>query len=118
MSTLHLLSDHLVTTATQSPPPRVLAGGVLDLITNKTDTLGTTIRTVTSVVAAPGFVLYHAIKSRGALARILIAIAVSALVVWGVYNVTENQQRVTQEVNNGAPGSPALQVPQHFLLTR
>jgi hypothetical protein len=58
------------------------------------------LRLITSVLAAPGFVLYHAIKSRGAMARILVAILTSALVLWGVYSVTENQDRITQEVNS------------------
>ncbi len=74
--------------------------GILDCLTAKTTELGTLFRALASV-AGVGFVLWQGISSRGAMARILISGLAAGVFVWIVFNVTNLQNRVQDEV--GAP---------------
>jgi hypothetical protein len=81
-----------------------LAGeGILDLLTSKNSAVQTFLRALT-VTLGIIFVIYQAVVSRGALARILISALAAALFIWIVFNVTALQTRVDNEVN--ADGGP------------
>lgn len=93
MSTLQLALDSAPSTVT------VLAGtGFFDTATEKIGDLGTLFRAL-AAVAGMGFVVFQAISSRGAIARILISGLAAGLFVWIVFNVTDLQNRVDDEVN-------------------
>ena len=57
------------------------------------------------------FVIWQAIASRGAMARIIIAIIAAGVFVWGVFNVTTIKDRVGNEVNS-APTPTAAHQPE------
>ncbi len=91
MSTLMLLTETAQTT--------VMAGdGILDFLDVKVGEVGSLLRTF-SIVAGIGFVVWQAIASRGAMARIVISGLSAAVFVWIVFNVTELSNRVDNEVN-------------------
>ena len=93
MSTLQLALDSAPSTVT------VLAGtGFFDTATEKIGDLGTLFRAL-AAVAGMGFVVFQAISSRGAIARILVSGLAAGLFVWIVFNVTDLQNRVDDEVN-------------------
>lgn len=53
-----------------------------------------------SVVVGIGFVIWQAWTSRGAAARIAGALLTAGLLIWGVFHITEVQDRVDNEVNS------------------
>lgn len=84
----------------------VAAGGggdVLGWLSGKIAQVGSVLKGF-SVVAAIGFVIFQALASRGAFARIVIAGLAAGVFVWIVWNVTNLRDRVGTEVNNGAAG--------------
>ncbi len=96
MSTLMLLTETAQTT--------VMAGdGILDFLDVKVGEVGSLLRTF-SIVAGIGFVVWQAIASRGAMARIVISGLSAAVFVWIVFNVTQVRDRVDNEINS-APAS-------------
>lgn len=91
MSTLQLLTE-----AAQVLP---LAGdGIIDFTNDKVNEVGQLFRTG-SIVIALGFVIFQAIASRGAMARIVISGVAAAMFVWIVFNVTDLRDRVDNEMN-------------------
>ena len=77
----------------------VMAGdGILDWGTAKIQEVGDLFRAA-SVVAGIGLVLVTAIMSRGAMARIIVAGLTAALLIWIVFNVTDLESRVDNEIN-------------------
>lgn len=78
--------------------------GILDWTETKLGELGTLFRTF-SIVAGIGFVIFQAIRSGGAMARIVISGLAAAIFVWIVFNVTDLRDRVDTEVNAAAPGA-------------
>ena len=109
MSVLQLVLDNTPSTVT------VLAGtGFFDTATEKIGDLGTLFRAL-SAVAGMGFVVFQAISSRGAIARILISGLAAGLFVWIVFNVTDLQNRVDDEVNAAGltHAQPAAAAPQN-----
>lgn len=97
MHSIHL-AHQLVTTVIAAPAPSGPSGGIIDWLTNKTSAVQGLFR-VFSVVGGMGFVIYQALASRGAFARIIIAGIAAAVFVWIVFNVTSLQGRVGNEVN-------------------
>lgn len=79
----------------------LLASGILDWTGEKVAELETLFRAV-SVVAGIGFVIWRAIATRGAMAAVVIAGLAAGVFIFIVWNVTELQDRVDEEVN-GAP---------------
>jgi hypothetical protein len=77
----------------------VASGGIIDLLSNKATALNGLFRLV-SVVFGAGFVMWHGVVSRGAVARILIAGVAAGFFVWLVWNVTDVKNRVQNEVNS------------------
>lgn len=76
----------------------LLAGtGLLDTANEKAAALQVTMRAVASV-AGIFFVIKQAVSSGGAIARILIAGLAAGVFVWIVFNVTDLQNRVDNEV--------------------
>lgn len=97
MSALQLLNDPSVTT--------VLAGsGLIDTATEKLNDIGALAKVFTSV-AAVIFVIYQAIQSRGAMARVVVAGFAAAVFMWLVWNVEALQGRVDNEINASASSS-------------
>ena len=74
------------------------ADGILDTISAKATEAQAVLRVIASV-ASIGFVIYQAISSRGAMARILVSGLAAGVFVWIVFNVTELSDRVDNEVN-------------------
>jgi hypothetical protein len=91
-----------------SPDMWVLAqdSDIIGWLGTKTGELGALFRSV-SVVAGIGFVILQAIKSGGAIARIVISGIAAGIFVWIVFNVTDLRDRVDSEVNAAAPVSAA-----------
>lgn len=90
MSTTALLLD---------PSTHILAEGVLELVNNKGTEAQDTIRILTGVGATAG-VGFAAVKSRFALAPILLAGLVAGLLVWLVWNVTAVKEKVGAELGS------------------
>lgn len=86
--------------ATTSPDVWILAqDDVLGWLSQKTSELGTLFRSF-SVIAGIGFVIFQAIRSGGAMARIVISGIAAGIFIWIVFNVTELRDRVGNEVNS------------------
>lgn len=83
--------------------------GILDLLTSKNTAVQTFLRGL-AITLGIIFVIYQAVVSRGAIARIVISGLAAALFVWIVFNVTALQARVDNEVN--ADGPPTVQLVQ------
>ena len=101
MSLVITLTQESLTQLSLGLPPADRRGrraGVLDWLTTKLTELQSMFRTV-SVVGGMGFVIWQAIASRGAMARIIISGLAAALFVWIVWNITNLQHRVDEEVN-------------------
>ena len=97
MSAMHVLAE-------QGPMMVQAAEGVLDLASEKLDALMVMLRAF-AVVVAVIFIIYRAIATKGAMAAILIAVACGAIFIYGVWNVTDLQDRVGNEVNSAPAGS-------------
>lgn len=96
MSTTLMLLEH----TSQIVP---MAGdGILDLLDGKITETKTVARGFASL-AGLGFVIYQAIISRGAMARIIMSGLAAGIFVWIVFNVTTVQDRVDNEVNSAPP---------------
>ena len=80
-----------------TPPGGGAGQGLLDWLTSKLTELQSTFRLL-SVVGGMGFVIWQAIASRGAMARIIVSGLAAALFVWIVWNITSLQDRVDNEV--------------------
>lgn len=98
MSTIQLITE-----ASAAMP--VAAGDLIGFAEAKVSALGVLFRSF-SVLAGIGFVILQAIASRGAMARIVISGLAAGLFIWIVFNVTQLQDRVDQEMNSApAPGA-------------
>lgn len=102
MSTLFNLTQEVSTQLALVHPMAVPAAaggtGLLDWLTNKLTDLQGVFRLL-SVVGGMGFVIWQGIQSRGAMARIIIAGIAAGIFIWIVWNVTNLQARVGNEVN-------------------
>ena len=90
--------------AEQGPMMIQAAEGVFDLANEKLQALEVLLRAF-AVVVAVLFIIYRAISTKGAMAAILIAVACGALFIYGVWNVTDLQDRVGTEINSAPDGS-------------
>jgi len=79
----------------------VTAGGFIDLGNDKLAELEVLFRGL-SVVAGIGFVIFQAISSRGAIARIIVAGLAAGLFIWIVWNVSDLETMVDDEINAGS----------------
>jgi len=93
MSTLQLAHHGLAVLAA--------GDGILDWGNTKVAELGTFFRGF-SVVAGIGFVIFQALASRGAFARIIISGLAAGVFIWIVWNVTDLRDRVDREVRTPA----------------
>lgn len=100
---------HLALSPPAAPPGGGSGQGLLDWLTGKLTELQSTFRLL-SVVGGMGFVIWQAISSRGAMARIIVSGLAAALFVWIVWNITSLQDRVDHEVkaSSGASTSPVV----------
>ena len=87
-------------------PDLLAADGILDWLTSKNSQTLSLLRAM-AVTVGVIFVMWQAIASRGAMARIIIAIMAAGVFVWGVFNVTSIRDRVDNEVIS----APALHAP-------
>lgn len=97
---------HIVS-ALQAAAPGAGGGsgtGLIDWVTSKNAAIQSLGRGM-SITFAIIFVIYQAILSRGAMARVIVAGLAAAIFVWIVWNVTSLKDRVDNEVN--ALRSPA-----------
>lgn len=94
--------------AEQGPMIVQAADGVFDLATEKLNSLNVLLRAA-AVVVAVIFIIYRAVATKGAMAAILVAVACGALFIYGVWNVTDLQTRVGNEINS-APAVSSLTV--------
>lgn len=92
MSTTLMLLEH----TTHLVP--MASEGILDFLDGKIAEAGTVLKGF-SIVAGIGFVVWQAIQSRGALARIIMSGLAAGVFVWVVWNVTTLKDRVDNEVN-------------------
>lgn len=115
MSTLIHLAQAVSAQLTPTHPRIVLeaAGpgtvGILDWINAKSSELQTVGRGL-AVTFGIVFVLYQAIVSRGAMARVIIAGIAAGIFIWIVWNVTALKDRVGQEVNAARPPVTASRI--------
>lgn len=91
----HLLASHALVVPAES------GDGILDLVSAKNTQTQTLMRAI-AVTLGVGFVIWQGILSRGAMARIIIAILAAGVFVWGVWNVTSIKDRVGNEMSWGA----------------
>jgi hypothetical protein len=96
MSTIHLITE----AATVLP---VAGDDLIGFAGEKVNAVGVLLRSF-AVVAGIAFVIIQAVASRGALARIVISGLAAGLFIWIVFNVTDLQDRVDNEMNS----APAL----------
>ena len=80
--------------------------GLLDWATTKNSETQTLMRAV-SITAAIVFVIWQAVASRMAMARVIISGVSAGLLVWMVFNVTDVSDRVDNEVNS-LPSPPTV----------
>ena len=106
-----------------APPGGGGSAGLLDWLTAKLSELQSVFRLL-SVVGGMGFVIWQAVASRGAMARIIISGLAAALFVWIVWNITGLQARVENEVNSRSAtttqqlaASPVGALPTHRPVT-
>ena len=78
--------------------PQAAGGGIIDWLTGKNAAVQTLSRAF-SITAGIIFVIYQAIVSRGAMARVIIAGIAAGIFIWIVFNVTDLKTRVNNEVN-------------------
>ena len=98
MSTTHLVAAALIDPGSSLLAVPVPTGtGILDTLTTKNDEVKTLLRAFSSV-AGILFVIINAIKSGGALGRIVVSGLCAGVFVWIVFNVTELKDRVNTEV--------------------
>lgn len=96
MSTTLMLLEH----TSQVLP--MASDGILDFLDTKIGEAGTVLKGF-SVVAGIGFVVFQAIVSRGAMARIIMSGLAAGIFIWIVWNVTTVKDRVDNEVNSAPP---------------
>lgn len=89
MSTLQMVTEVVPMTG----------GGILDWLGAKNASTQSLFRAL-SITAGIGFVLYQAIVSRGAMARVIVSGIAAAVFIWIVHNVTSVSDRVNNEVNS------------------
>lgn len=82
-------------------PTMVLAagGGILDWANNELSQFGAVIRAASFVLGAV-FVVWQAVKSQMAMARIVVSGLAAGIFVWIVWNVDALQSRVDTEINS------------------
>lgn len=97
MSTAQLTHDGVTVLA---------CAGILDCATTKVEELRVFFRGF-SVVAGIGFVIFQALASRGAFARIIISGLAAGVFIWIVWNVTDLRDRVGREIDT-TPGAQQL----------
>ena len=110
MLELQLLHD-----ATQATTTVLAADGIIDTVQGRAVALQGLLRVIASVCSV-GFVIYQAISSRGAMARILISGLAAGVFVWIVFNVTELSDRVDNEVNAAGVAATGPQLQPRALL--
>jgi len=84
--------------------------GILDWLTAKNGQTQGVLRGV-AVTLGILFVIWQAVASRGAMARVIIAIVASGVFIWGVWNVTSIKDRVDNEVKASGPAVTQLHHP-------
>ena len=110
MSALMALAQEastLTLTAATGAMPLAPGDGVLDMLTTlNTETL--TVLRALAVTLAVVFVIWQAVVSRMAMARIIVATLAAGIFVWAVLNVTAVKDLVNNELN--ASGATISQV--------
>lgn len=94
---------------TQAAAVLPMAGDdIIGFTQDKVNAVGSLFR-AGAIVIAIGFVIFQAIASRGAMARIVVSGVAAAVFVWIVFNVTDLKDRVDNEMNT----APAVGVQAH-----
>ncbi|MDX5961792.1 hypothetical protein SIM91_00200 [Rhodococcus opacus] len=87
-----------ITAQVFDPGSAVVAQGVIEWVNTKATEVQNTTRIVMGAISVIGICVV-AVKSRFALAAILVAIAVAGLLNWGVWNVTDVSDKIGDEIN-------------------
>lgn len=87
--------------------------GILDWSNGKIGETGALMRGL-AVVVGIGFVIFQAIASRGAMARIIMSGLAAAVFIWIVFNVTSLRDRVDNEINSAPEPGQTSQVTGHL----
>lgn len=91
------MSVHLVTEVVVQS-----GGGITDFLGAKNQAVANLFRGI-SITLGLGFVIWHGLKSRGALTKIITAGIAAGVFIWIVFNVTSIKDRVNNEMNTGSP---------------
>lgn len=98
MSALMALAQEASTLTLTAAMPLAPGDGVLDMLTTlNTETL--TVLRALAVTLAVVFVIWQAVVSRMAMARIIVATLAAGIFVWAVLNVTAVKDLVNNELN-------------------
>lgn len=118
MSTLISLTHEISAQVSQGHPfvPAAGGGGILDWATSKNTQTQALFRAI-SITVAIIFVIWQAVASRLAMARIIISIVTAGILIWGVFNVTDIQDRVNNEVNSAPALGQGSHQPSRLALT-
>ena len=99
MSALIALAQEATTlTATTGVVPLAPGDGVLDMLTTLNTETQAVLRAL-AVTLAVVFVIWQAVVSRMAMARIIVATLAAGIFVWAVLNVTAVKDLVNNELN-------------------
>lgn len=82
-----------------APASIVAADGIINWATTKNAQLMAFVRVFVITIAVI-FVVVQMVASKMAIARVVVSGLTAALAVWMVWNVTDNADRVNQEVNS------------------
>lgn len=95
MSTILALTQEA---STVLPLADAQAGGILDWVDAKSAQAQTTFRGL-SILLSIIFIIWQAVASKMAMARVIISGLAAGVFIWIVWNVTTLQERVGNEVN-------------------
>lgn len=99
-----------IITTLASPDTVVLADGLLGTINVKSEEAKETVRIVSGLVAI-AFVVFQAAASRMAMGRIIVSALAAGVFMWVVFNVTEVQDRVGEDLQTMPASSVVVTAP-------
>lgn len=105
--------DLLITTLLipMAPDPIAPGDGILSWLDVKSAAALNTLRAI-AVLLSIFFVIVQGVRTRGALATIIVSGFAAAVFCWIVFNVTDLQTRVDDEVNASGPVALTKVVPE------
>ncbi len=102
MSALMYIAQEATVQAATAGTPMAAGEGIIGTLTDLNLSVQDLFRAV-AVTAGIGFVVWAGIASAGRMSRILVAIAVAGIAVWGVFNITTVKDKVDKDINASGP---------------